>query len=79
MTYAINTTTGLDVFYNVRPSIIGDKAFAVSHNVGIGFRKNIFMLNLEYVFGNYPIGEYINSKPTGTEINHARISFGLKF
>ncbi len=79
ITYALNSKTGIDGFYNVRPSLIDDSAFAVTQCVGLGLRRNALMLNFEYVFGKYPSGEYINSEPVDKNINHARVSFGFKF
>jgi len=79
ITYAFNNKTGIDGFYNVRPSLIDDAAIAVTQSIGLGLRRNALMLNFEYVFGKFPGGEYINSERVDKNITHARVSLGFKF
>lgn len=79
VTYAFNSKTGIDAFYNIRPSGLDGYSFAVSQCVGFGFRRNALMLNLEYVFGKFPSGDYIDSDPVSKNVKHARISLGFKF
>lgn len=79
ITYALNGKTGIDVFYNIRPTLLNDVAINVTQSVGVGIRRNVLMLNFEYVFGKDPSGQYIDSKPVDNNINHARLSLGFKF
>ncbi len=78
-TYALTPKSGVDIFYNARPTIINDINLFVTHGIGLGLRHNVLMFNFEYIFGKVPSKKYAYTTPLYTNINHARISLGLKF